>query len=258
MSRKGAELQLDPWIKALIYGRSGRGKTCTCGFCLCTEEMRPMYVFDFDFRIYSLLSVVGPEELEHLEYDHFIDPEGEKPSAFDRAEGKLRELSKTIKLGEGPRTLVVDSLTFMQKAAMARIQHNNRRPANSIPQQQDYLAQMALVESFVSRMRGLPCHVICIASEDAETDTTTELVTRGIDVTGKLARRLPGYFNEQWYMDVKTVPGKQPIHRCMTAATTRYDAKTCFAHVLEVAEDPKGIWQKIIDAQGARREDLLK
>jgi hypothetical protein len=242
----GNDLLLDANKRVLLYGRSGAGKTGLVGKVLEVEEMCPLYVFDFDLRVNSILAVVDRSLLGGLTYDQFRD--GAKAgSAFTEAEAKMRELTSLIQQGQGPRTLAVDSLTFAEKSIMSRVLMMDGKPPLAPPQLQHYKAVISQLEDFVSKLCALPVNIIVTAHEDVDKDEITGQMVRGIGVTGKkLPSVLPGYFNEVWYAEVQSVPNKRAEHKIRVSPSNFVSARSVYSNNLEPVED-HGIWKKLRD-----------
>lgn len=246
----GAELVKDKNKRALIYGRSGSGKTSLLGRVLDYPSFCSLYVFDFDLRINSILAVVDHANIvANLLYDPFRD--GAQPgAAFSAAESKLRELQSSIKAGSGPRTVALDSLTFMEKSIMSRVLLMDGKPPNAPPQLNHYKSAISQVEDFVSKLCALDCNVIVTAHEEVDKDELTGSMSRGISVTGKkLPNILPGYFNEVWYTEVQPGTVAQPATRYLvrTAPTNQIIARSTYAGRIEPIETHE-IWAKMVAA----------
>jgi AAA domain-containing protein len=241
----GADLLLDANKRVLVYGRSGAGKTGLVGKVLEIPEMCPLYVFDFDLRINSILAVVERQLIvDNLTYDQYRD--GDKPgSAFTEAEAKLRELTAAIKAGKGPRTVAIDSLTFAEKSIMNRVLMMDGKNQLSLRQLNHYMSVIGQLEDFISKLCGLPVNIIVTAHEDIDKDEITGQMVRGIGVTGKkLPTVLPGYFNELWYAEVQALPGKQAEHILRVTPTNLVAARSVYSNRLQPTETHE-IWKKL-------------
>jgi AAA domain-containing protein len=247
----GADLLLDANKRVLVYGRSGAGKTGLVGKVLEVPEMCPLYVFDFDLRVNSILAVVARDLIvNNLTYDQFRDST-QPGKAFTDAEAKLRELTKAISDGTGPKTVAIDSLTFAEKSIMSRVLMMDGKAPTFPPQLNHYKSVIAQLEDFISKLCGLPINIIVTAHEDIDKDDITGQMVRGIGVTGKkLPTVLPGYFNELWYAEVQALPGKAAEHILRVTPTNLVAARSVYSNKLNPSEN-HDIWKKLakLDAE---------
>lgn len=241
------QLILDPKLHILVWSLSGKGKTTLAG---TARAFGPMYFWDFDLRIQSLTGL-------DIEYDRYFDFDIRRPTAFDRAFRKLEELEVAFSKGERPfEVLCADGLTTLAECAMnkAFAMVNSFMPTTKrmgdgkvqIPQIQDYMGQMKCIEDFCRKLQSLPCHTIVTAHEDSDKDEVTQRIFKNIAVTGKLAGRLPSYFNEVWRMDVSDkadATGKlQQVYKVRTRPDSIYTARTSYPKALDVLEEPDFVY----------------
>lgn len=188
-----------PELRILLVSPPGSGKTTFAG--TARAVFGPMYVQDFDLRI---------EALAGLDVDYDSYPEDD-PKSFDRAYEKLESLEK-----KNPYKIVMcDGLTMLGKAAMKAampltksFMPNMTRLGNGkieVPggtKGADYNTQMTLVENYLSKLRKLSvitkCHVFCTAHELVEKNDDGKVMEVTAAITGQLAGRVPGYFNEYY------------------------------------------------------------
>jgi len=241
----GSDLLMDANKRCLVYGRSGSGKTGLIGKVLEVPEMCPLYVFDFDLRINSILAVVDRQCIvDNLTYDQFRDGD-QAGRAFTQAEAKLRELSGLIREGKGPKTIAVDSLTFAEKSIMSRVLMMDGKAPTSPPQLNHYKSIISQLEDFISKLCSLQVNIIVTAHEDIDKDEITGQMVRGIGVTGKkLPTVLPGYFNELWYAEVQALPGKAAEHILRVTPTNLVAARSVYSNKLDAIET-HDIWKKL-------------
>lgn len=239
-------LEADP-IRALVYGVSGTGKTTLAGLLAAQPELRPVYFFDWDMRLAGLQSRIPKELWEFIEADTYRD-KNVPGEAFTLMEAKIERLESS-----GFRTAVVDSMTFAMQGIMARVLFldGNKLPT-STPQLQHYMQQQSLVTSLVSRLCAKKMNIILTAHEDTSKDEITGRLFKAIDLTGKLAQRIPGYFNEFWHTEVVQQTGKDPEFKVRTRSDQVYAARTSYKG-LQTLEDQGKIWEKIIKERGGNK-----
>ena len=196
-------------LKVLGYGESGSGKTL-----FGSTFPRPSYYFDTDD---GMLSLKG---LEDIEYDTYEDIDLSNPKGAVAVEAKLKELHKECPY----KAVVFDSITTLADLAMNRILHLNGR-ASGVPQQQDWLQQMTWLKNLILRGKALPCHVYFTAHEQIIQDEATMQVKCLPLITGKLAGKLPLYFDEVYHMET-TIKDKETVYRLLTKNNGKYLAKS--------------------------------
>lgn len=236
---------MDP-VRAMIYGTSGGGKTTLVGLLAQYEQFRPIYFFDFDLRIQSLRARLDQQYWDFIESDPYRDQQVQGESVVYM----LAKIDKLVPLGF--KSAVIDSATFCMKAIMARVLAlDGQKPATFTPQLQHYMAQISQFEEIVQRLCGNPkLNVFFTAHEDTNKDEITGRLFKGLDLTGKAANRIPGYFNELWHCEVLQTSGKEPEFRVRTRSDMLYPARTTY-RTLQAVEKQEEIWQKIIKERAA-------
>jgi len=241
-------LNKDP-IRALIYSPSGGGKTTLAGLAALHDELRPIYFFDWDLRIASLQSIIPKEVWTYIHSDPYRD-DLVSGSAFTMMMAKLEKLEK-----EGFKTVVVDSLTFAMTGIMNRVLAlDGNKPGSAVPQLQNYNNQKSLATDFISRLCSKNFNVIVTCHEDTDKDEVTGRMFKSLDLTGKLAGKMPGYFNEFWHCEVQQLTGKEPAYVVRTRGDMIYAARTSYK--LEAIEPQALIWGKIIAQRKALAQEV--
>lgn len=240
---KVGQLNEHPEFKALIWSKSGTGKTRLIG---SASPLGDMYIFDFDNRLQGLAA-----DYPDIEYDFYRDLDPKKPMAFDAARKKLDQLAT---LNPFPYAAVaLDSLTTFQIAAMNKsMVHTKAFMTNltrikdttsgvEVPVMQDYQGAMAYIEQFLMKLITLPCHVFVAAHEEADKDPVSEKMHWNLAVSGKLAIRIPGLFNELWRMRVvQTSQGGSVVnsYQLVTRSDSQFSARTSYPDVIKHIETP--------------------
>ena len=243
-------INADP-IRGFIYGVSGSGKTSLLGQLAQYEEFTPIYWFDWDLRIASLQARLDKKYWDRVLMDPYRDVTvpGE---AFVLMQAKIDKLQK-----EGVKTTVVDSATFCMKGIMQRVLAADGKGPTSNPQLQNYMQQISLFEEVVSRLCGKKdLNVFFTAHEDTQKDDITGRLFKGVDLTGKAANRIPGYFNELWHTEVTATMTSPPEFKIRTRSDAIYASRTTFRG-LEAVETQSQIWQKIIKERESNRQPAV-
>jgi len=226
--------------RALVYGPTGAGKSTLAGLMSLHANFRPIYIADWDLRIASLRRKLPAEVWQYIEVEPYRDVniQGE---AFTRLIAKLERLQS-----EGFKAFVNDSLTFCTRAAMARVlMLDGNKPATFTPQLQHYMQQISLIEELVSRACAKNMAVVMTCHEDTQRDEVLGKLYKAVDLTGKSANRIPGYFNEFWHCEVVQSSQKEPQYCVRTRSDMVYAARTSFKS-LEAVEQADAIWGKIV------------
>lgn len=203
----------------LLYGDMGTGKTT-----MAVETCRkPCLVHSFDP---GGIESVDPKLIESgavIVDNRFESDDPKNPRAFalwDVEFEKLLNGSFFNSLG----TYVLDSSTTWSSAAMYAVLKKAGRPAG-VPQQNDYLPQMTMLENAIKLLCSLPCDVILTAHQKADKDEVTGKISAAPLLTGKLTYRIPLLFNEIYHTTAKET-SKGTTYSIQTQACSTYMART--------------------------------
>lgn len=233
-------------VRALIYSPTGTGKTSLWGLMAKYEELRPIYCLDFDLRIASLRAILSPDEMRWIKFDSFRDRaiQGEAYVAAEALSRNVKALG--TKYGCEFKTIVIDSGTFMTTQIMNRVlMMDGGKPATTNPQLQHYLQLQSLQAEIISRFAFCGLNFIFTAHEDTNKDEITGRLFKSVDLNGKSANKIPGYFNEIWHPEIRMRPGGLPEYVVRTRGDAIYSARTSFRQ-LESVEPQESIWPKIL------------
>lgn len=204
-------------IKLLLLGDSGAGKTC--GSCTFPG---PVYLADFDGKAGSAASFFKGQDdiLKNVEVVNYKVSE----SMPYPAKNFNLFLSSLQKNNEFPyRTIVVDSLTiFVEETLRWLIKENQHIPrpksyVTNLTCPTDYNLLQLYLKELLGYVLNFPCNVIFTAHIAIEKDEMTGEILRIPLMPGKLAKKLPIYFEEVWRLyvnrDGKRVVQTDPDHR---------------------------------------------
>lgn len=221
-------------LKVLVYGKFRTDKTGFAG------SFPKPYFLDFDDGMDRLMG-------QDIEYDTFMDENPSNPKAYNAGETKLKVIQKdfelvskakkvnlantdpraesVIKESEArlPKTIVLDSITTLGKAAMNLILLLAGRPGGT-PQQNDWLPQMNLIEKTIYMLRALPTNVVVVCHEDMVKDEVIGNLQIAPSITGKLSGRIPNLFSIVLHSETVFLKDQKAKNRLRVQATPTFPA----------------------------------
>ena len=214
-------------FNALIYGASGTGKTTLLKTC-----RKPVLVHSFD----PGGTVVLRDEIEQgsiLVDTRFEYEDPTKPIAaklWDNEYHRLKKLGFFDHIG----TYALDSVTTWAQCVMYDILKQQGRSGKvsvtgksyvGIPQKNDWMPQMIVMENAIRDFLALPCDIILIGHDTMDKDEVTGKMYSSIMITGQLKKRVPLLFQEIYYSMVKETSAGLD-YQLLTRATGMYQART--------------------------------
>jgi len=199
---KASELQRDS-LGILIIGDPGTGKTR-----FISTMPKPALIFNFDGKAGASTYARSPGA-DDIELIMFPTGDEEGVSVLD-LEDKIDELAKLSTDKFPYKTVALDSLTSYGDAEMRRAIYVNSidkkggsRLGNIVPNQTDYLLQMAKVKLILQKLLALPCNVAVAAHEAIIEDKNGGYIGVVAHVSGKktLAKSLPSMFGEAYHSE---------------------------------------------------------
>jgi phage nucleotide-binding protein len=192
------------WIKALIYGQAGSGKTR-----FCADAPHPFW-FDFES---------STETLRH--WDDYKDIPVKKP--FDVEEMK-RDVQKAI-LDPEIDTIVIDSITTCLDYYLRQYMSRQKRDSYVL-YEADYKYATQVFTDLFGFLQDAPIHVIVIGHERVIRDTESGNIT-GIypDVTPRLQQSITRLVNVVGYMQAEPSQLKGTTRRLYVNRTKVIEAK---------------------------------
>jgi hypothetical protein len=210
------------WVKMMVWGDPGVGKTRLAASASEVEEMSPcLYINieggDMTFRkLYPDIDIITPRDV--------LDATGQiRKTAWRR----LQDVYEAIRKGVGYRTIIIDNLSETQKLSMGAVMRDtvNKDPERDpdVPAQRDWGKSGEQIRRFVRAFRDLDCHVIYTAWSARKQDQQTGAITYEPSMPGKLSGEVPGYLDVVLYMyarEEKSETGEMRIVRRILSQPT--------------------------------------
>lgn len=215
------------WIKLLVYGDPGVGKTRFAGSSVLVPEMQPVLILDFEGGTLSLQDMTDINIVRLTSWEK-----------VDRLYGSLYDKNPY-------KTVVVDSLSELQKFSMSEIMRgvtqkdSDRDP--DIASLREWGKNSEQVRRFVRAFRDLPCNVIFTALNSEDRDERTNTIKSRPSLPGKLKGEVSGYVDIVLFMYRKEVrvEGKNITKTLvLTQGTERQQAKDRSGRLPELMEGP--------------------
>lgn len=222
--------QINPWIKALIYGDPGAGKTVFAssapGALFLDTENSTEVLDDWPEYKGNLAGII-------------------KIKSFNDLVEILSLLIRNDPALEHVQTVVIDTLTELQRKNLDEIlAFESARNAERDPYQlyqNDYKKSTEMIRRVITNFRDLNRHLIILAHRTEEKDNVGRVTIRP-DVTPKLASTLKGVMGLQGFMsyEVTTNEAGQEIYRngLYTKQTPQIEAKSRLRHLPAWVENP--------------------
>ena len=173
------------FLKALVIGSPGTGKSV-----FASTFPTPGFVFDFS----SGILIYRGKDFDYEQYT--INPQG-----WIKFEKDFKEVEAKVKEGKYV-TVVLDDITAMTDLAMERaLQLDPKRSPSGGPIWNiHYMMLRNLMEGYLRRFINLSANLVIIAHMDVTKDDETGAILEVKPLmTGQLALRAPGYFDEVYY-----------------------------------------------------------
>ncbi len=193
-----------PNLNMLLYGESGVGKTLLAGSACFVEEMSPVLFIDVEDGTLTLNHFGADAKIDIVRLVRYADMQKIYDQLYD---GKLPY-----------RTVVLDSLSESQKAAMNLVngnpQGNNLNSIGNLPEFKEWNTNTDQMRRLIRAFRDLPINTIFTAlATDLQENPNRESspYVRLPALTKKLAWEVPALFDMVFYMSVKGEPPKRTI-----------------------------------------------
>ena len=178
----------DSFIRALVYGPAGAGKTEFYG-----SFPRPIWVADFDNKIKPL---IGQQDIDVTSY--FTADILKSPEVFRQFKKDWREA------GSSPhyKTIVLDSLTSFDTISLKYFCSLSKGGIEEAPTLPVYADQSNYYSFFFAELKGVQKNVVITAHEFYNVDGESGIHNILPLITGKsILTKLPSQFEELWYLE---------------------------------------------------------
>lgn len=217
------------FYKILVYGDSGVGKTTFAGSADQVPEMRPVLFIDIEG---------GTESLKHS----YPEVDTVRVTSWKEMQNVYNALYEG---GHGYRTVVLDSLTEIQKFNMYNIMSEviQRRPDldADVPSMREWGKNLEQIRRMVRGFRDLDMHVIFTALNKTDKDQKTGITTMKPSLSGKLADEVAAFLDVVMYYYVKEISdgGATVFKRLLlTQKTDAQIAKDRTGRLPQIIEEP--------------------
>jgi hypothetical protein len=188
---------LEPNFNMLVYGKSGVGKTRLSGSAIEVPEMRRVLYIDVEGGALTLRK-------------DFPNVEIVRVTTWKDVQALYDELFAG---GHGFNTIVLDSLTEIQKFNMDEIMRRMIESADSdrdtdVPSLREWGKNLEQIRRFVRAFRDLPINVIFTALEREDKDRMNRPMKLP-SLSGKMAQEVAAFLDIVLYYNIKEVDGEQ-------------------------------------------------
>ena len=213
------------YINVLVYGDPGVGKTVFSGTASLVKEMSPVLCIDIEG---GLLSVAAQG------YD--VDVVRVKTWQ------QMQDVYDELRRGSDYKTVVLDSLTEIQKFSMNQIMEQVLKADPSrdpdVPGMREWGKNIEQIRRMTRAFRDLQMNTIITALAKSDKDPRTGLIKTKPSLSGKLADEVAGFFDEVFYMYTKVIDGE--IKRLLlTTKTDTQEAKDRSGRMPAIVDNPQ-------------------
>jgi phage nucleotide-binding protein len=225
--RKAAERP--PNINLLVYAESGWGKTTLAGSSDAVPEMRKVAVLDFEGGDLSLSH--SYPNVDIIPVKDWVDVQ----SVYDELHAG----------GHGYQTIVIDSLTEIQKLCMywvmKRVIDESPNREEFVPSMREWGINLEMMRKFVRGMRDLPYNVIFTALVADDRNQRTGITTKKPSLSGKLKNEVAAFLDVVAYGYMKEVTDQgetKQMRLLLTQSTDEVIAKDRTGKLPQVVVEP--------------------
>lgn len=246
------------YMKALIYGPSGIGKTTVLGTALGDERFGRILLLDFESGFGSIKSKVTtlyPNEAgESISVAIRSGMDDGDTNGIDLGVDSIirAKITSWDELGEvydwlfdNPKmfnTILIDSLSELNylnlSSVVGKAIKTDPKHDKEIPELRDYLRSSTNMRGLVRGFRDLEAHVVFTALSNLIQDEKTKTYKFKPNLSGKLADEVPGLVDTVGYLDICQNESDEDERFLWLVSSERWLAKVR----LEGEFEEQGIW----------------
>jgi len=225
------------YLKVLVFGESGAGKTTLCGTSMDSELSSPVFLIDVEGGTTVL---------------------NDKPNVDVKAARAMAEIQAIADtLHQYPKyykTVILDSLTELRDIDMQEVmmEQYKKKPETTdkyVPSPREWGKSGARVKEILRYLKDLPCHVVVTTLMTENQDMATGVKTIEPLLPGQLQKQVSGFFDIVGYLRARMVQG-QNVRTIQFVRTDKVMAKDRTKALPDILEDPTipKIWDIIFKA----------
>lgn len=219
-----------PYLKLLIYGEPGAGKTWLAATAQDSEETKPILFLDSEG---GTVTIRKRKDVDVRKI---------------RSMQEVQEIQNILYADDGGyyKTVVIDSLTELQHLDLRTVmkEEYNQKPDKidiDVATQRAWGKSRERLTKIITSYRDLPCNIVCTALLGSEVDEVNGGSNYFPAFPGKLRGEIPGYFDIVGYLraeDVRNGNTVEVIRKLQVAKTKRVVAKDRTSALGDVVDNP--------------------